>query len=54
MGKGNMAKTIYTGRMVNEAALTPTEHLEAILEAADSLNETARQGCGLQYIAKHC
>jgi hypothetical protein len=36
-----MAKTIYTTVMVNEAALTPTEHLKAVLEAADGLHEAA-------------
>jgi hypothetical protein len=30
--------------MVNEAALTPTEHLEAILEAAAGLHEAAKRG----------
>ena len=36
VAKGNIVKTIYIPSLVNKAALTPTEHLEAVLEAAAS------------------
>jgi hypothetical protein len=48
VGKVYKGKTTYTTGMMNEAALTPTEHLEAIVEAADDLHEVARQGHTLQ------
>jgi hypothetical protein len=53
VGELEIAKRTYRltyTRIVNNAALTPTEHLEASVEAADGLFEVARRGCGLQEV----
>jgi hypothetical protein len=52
MGEADMAKTIHTTRMANEAALIPTVRMECVLEAAAGHHEASRGGRDLDKVSE--
>jgi hypothetical protein len=47
-----MEKTTFAHNMLNEDAMTPTEHLEAILKASAGLQNTPRRCHGQKVLSK--